>query len=183
MKLPRLTRTRRDTDAAQQHAFFAPRLPWQRSQPTGRGRSRSKYGSEGKPARTRAQLADRAERRPTRAYGARETPRSEDLDRYGTRNYPPRRGGRPVRDVGARARSELTARARLREAQGHPASRPHPRSGEGARSTVRARGVAPRPSAALPNMPRKLPAAPQRSTGRAFSGGAYIGRPPRGTAR
>jgi len=84
----------------------------------------------------RADVERRA--RTSRPLGARETP-LERQDPYGTRNYPPRTSR--TKDPLARSRDQLAQR-------GGPA-RPHPKSGDNARQTVKAKGVARRPASTL----------------------------------
>jgi hypothetical protein len=63
------------TDQRQRRAYQGRHQRGNMPPPTyGRGRTRAKYGPEGKPARTRSQLADR---RPS--YGVPESPRTHEV--------------------------------------------------------------------------------------------------------
>lgn len=136
----------------------------QQRQNVGRGRSAAKYPG-GKPARTRAQMEDRADRRPVRNTGARQTPRDDARDVLGTRNYPVR-GNVRQKDPTARTRGQVESRADRRTpnpSRGSTALSPKPKTET---------GQARRPAAALPKVSsavdpkRRYPAASARS----FSG-------------
>lgn len=105
-------------------------------------------------ANTRAQLASRAGSGRS-GLGQRVTPLNDRDDRYGTRTYPPNTGNVRQRGTGATShlptRSQLAVRDTVRNAQGHADTKPHPKSGEGARSNVKARGRVPRPASPMPS--------------------------------
>lgn len=150
--------------------------------PKGRGRTALKYGTQGRQGtRTRAQLADRADRNPPAGQKVRKTSSRFPGATMGYRafegNYPPRSNLR-VRETLEGTRSQLAQRRAGRAAQGYPASTPHRLSGEGARSSVRGRGVAPRPASPLPG--DRTPVARNRrnpkTTGSTFAFPARMGR-------
>ncbi len=113
----------------------------------------------------RAQLEARADVRSPRRYGARETPRDDQTDRLGGRNYPPKPGRHRAKNPTADTRAQLAAR-------GGPAN-PHPRSGDMARSNVKAAGRAKRQAAPLPGDSAPVE---KRRRQPATSGHAFFGR-------
>jgi hypothetical protein len=124
------------------------------------------------PASTRTQLAAHAAAYPPRRPGIRQTP--ADDRREPERNYPPK-GRSRTNDPTAKSRAQLAERDRVRGSQSHPVTRPHPKSNEGARSNVKARGSARRPASVLPGNP---PAgrhrhAEQPNTGWSFASGFF----------
>jgi hypothetical protein len=134
-----------------------------------------KYGASGRQGtRTRAQLADRYDRTPPAGQKVRKTSAKFPGATMGYRafegNYPAR-GNLRVRETLEGTRSQLAQRRATRAAQGHPASTPHRLSGEGARTHVRARGVAPRQATGLPGYPSTVPAERRqpRLSGRTFA--------------
>ena len=185
LKIPRLGRraTRRKP---------ARSTPTTQHTPTYRNRTQLKWGPEGRPARTREQLADRYARTPVQ--GIRQTPLAGHPD-HG-RNWPAR-GNLRRQDATAGARAQLAARDRQRTAQGLPQSQPHPRTTrhpEGAHAKFQAAGIARRPASRLPGDPTPVAAGQAERRGRRpvpgqlsgfaakfFGAGntSPIGRPPR----
>ena len=95
--------------------------------PNSRGNTRLKYGPNGKPARTREQLADRADRRPIRQYGYRQTPAS-DRPEARPRPYP------APKISNLRVRPMVRAGTRFQLAERHEqlaATRARPRAPQG----------------------------------------------------
>lgn len=147
-------------------------------------RTRQKSASGG----ARAQLEQRATQRPPRAYGQRVTPLENRPDKLGNRNWPaPRQRSAEATPAATRAaraaKTPVSTREQLAR-RGGPA-KPHPRSGDMARSDVKARGVAKRPASALRNPhatnSEPTPVPRQRrhpdTSGRTFASG-FFGRPP-----
>ncbi len=119
------------------------------------------------PANTRAQLTARAEAFPPVRPGIRQTPADDRPEP--NRNYPPK-GRSRTNNPTAKSRAQLAERDRVRGTQGHPATKPHPKSNEGARSTVKAKGTARRPPSVLPGNP---PAGRHRESEQANTGWSF----------
>ncbi len=146
--------------------------------PNSRGNTRLKYGPEGKPARTREQLLDRADRRPIRQYGYRATPAS-DRPEARTRPYPaPKISNlrvRPMVRAGARfqlaERHDQLARSRARQRPpqgiGVPAARQQLAKREGRGTQVHT----------YPEPYERRPARPTPRTAPRSGAGAELARP------
>jgi len=125
------------------------------------------------PAAPRPNVRQKAAQGGARANIERRSPRQGESFATQISRTPANREWRE--EPGRRKASGGGARAELGRRADAKAPTPHPKSGEGARATVKARGVAPRPASPMPGDPEPVARgrrSPQTS-GKSFAGGFF----------